>query len=162
MRLFLFLLLTSIFPCSACSSLPTSSEVAGWKEQFGKSLATVSAGVEKVKAAGEVAAAKYEELKAQYEELKRKQAEILADVAAIAGPLDRDGDGDVTMGEAKATISELRKTPEGRSLLSSGEFWVAILGAVAGVGATAKAGPAVLRKLHATGRALVNKNGASS
>lgn len=151
-NLTLGLLAMSCLLCSSCASLPSAEQLEKWKANTDKALAAAATIADAAKNGADFAKAKIAELEA-------RQAGIIAEVEALAGPLDQDGDGDVTAKEAVAVYTELKKTPEGESLLANWETYAAILATVFGVGLGKKPAQALLAKVHATGRALVDRDG---
>ena len=148
-NLLILLLATSALLCCGCSSLPTGAQLETWKANTDKALAAAAVLADKATQLSHAAIAKADELKAA-------QVKQLEEVEAVAGALDSNGDGDVTLAEAKATISELRKTPEGVGLLTHWETYAAILASVAGLGVAKKGGAVALKAVHKKGRKLVN------
>lgn len=131
MRLLLLCLATSFLFLPACASLPTAEQLETWKANTDKVLATAAGIAEGAKRTADAALAKADELKAA-------QLKTIAEVEALAGPLDVDGDGDVTVSEAKAAFAELRKTDEGKNLLANWETYAAVLASVLGLGVAKK------------------------
>lgn len=131
MRLLLLCLATSFLFLPACASLPTAEQLETWKANTDKVLATAATIAETAQSTANAAIAKVDELKAA-------QLKTIAEVEALACPLDQDGDGDVTLTEAKAVYAELRKTEEGKSLLANWETYAAVLASVLGIGIAKK------------------------
>ena len=76
---------------------------------------------------------KFNQVDTKIEAVKAGQEARVAKLEAVTGAFDRDGDGSVSAGEAKAVVVDATKTPEGRRLLLDPEFWLGLSGAVAGL-----------------------------
>ena len=147
--LLLALLVTSSLLCLGCATgLPNREQLETWKTNVDKTLAAAAIAADKATEIAKAATAKAEEL-------REKQASIIADVEAVSGPLDANGDGDVTIAEAKAAYANLNKTEGGRNLLTNWETYAAVLASVAGIGVAKKGGAVAVKTLHKTGRKLV-------
>lgn len=146
------LLATSFWLLPSCASFPTATDLDRWKAQTDKALATAAQLADGAKSVADAATAKIAELEA-------KHAEIISSVEAIAGPLDKNGDGDVTLSEAKVAFAELSKTTGGLDLIQDPTVWGALLASVLGIGVAKRGGTKLLAKVHATGRELVDADG---
>ncbi len=142
----------SILLSCGCSSLPSSAQLEDWKGKVDRGLASASTAIEKVKAGVEVASAKLDAM-------KEAQAAQLANIEAIAGPLDTDGDGKVTAAEAAATVKKLKETPEGTDLLFQWQTWATLAGAWVGLKGAQKGGAVALKTFHKVGRKLAGPSG---
>jgi hypothetical protein len=76
---------------------------------------------------------KTEVLDTKIENLKANQEARVAKFEGIVGAWDRDGDGSVSVSEAKAVVADAAKTPDGRRVLLDPEFWAGLSAAVLGL-----------------------------
>jgi len=131
------------------------SPSCGLSSKVGATLDDYRAVATKVNKVGEKLEQGLEALQAKLAAAEAKNAEIVASLESIAGPMDTDGDGDVTIAEGRAFYSKLKESAEGKKALENPDTYIAIIATIAGLWGAKKGGGIAVKALHKTGRKMV-------